>query len=167
MSWNLRSRNTSPPRFCTASTAAGPLAVKSCEPILKWRTRPSRRSISRSAETTVSTSSATISRSLGSRDSSKNASGRGMVLLQRLDGDLALQQRLDAADRRLGAVHGRVVGDALGDRGPPDDRGVLARAAVLRGVEHEGDLPALHEVDDVRPVSLGHLVDDLDRHALP
>ena len=34
MSWNLRSRKTSAPRLCTASTAAGPAAVKSWEPIL-------------------------------------------------------------------------------------------------------------------------------------
>ena len=35
MSWNLRSRKTSAPRLWTLSTAAGPAAVKSWEPILK------------------------------------------------------------------------------------------------------------------------------------
>src|SRR5678815_4443565 len=109
---------------------------------------PSRRSIMASAAPRLSTSRATKMRSLGSRG--------GMVLLQTPDGDLALEQGLDAADGRLGAVHGRVVGDILGDRGAADDVGVLPRAAVLGRIEDEGDLPALHEVDDVRPVSLGH-----------
>ena len=132
MSWNLRSRNTSAPRFWIASTTAGPPAVKSWEPILKRRTRPSSRSARRSAWARESTSSATMRRSRGS--------GGAMELLQRLDGDLALEQGLDAADGRLGAVHGRVVGDVLGHRGAADDVGVLPRAAVLGRIEDEGDL---------------------------
>src|SRR5262245_41991119 len=158
MSWNFRSRKTSAPRFRTTSTAAGPAAVKSCEPILKWRTRPSSRSISCSAWPSVSTSRATIKRSRRSRGA--------MVLLQRLDGDLALQQRLDAADGRLGAVHGRVVGNVLGHGGAADEVGVLPRPPVLGRVEYEGDVAALHQIDDVWPVALRHLVNGLDDHAL-
>src|SRR5262245_55247936 len=189
MSWNLRSRNTSAPRFWMASTAAGPAPVKSWEPILKRRTTPSSRSASRSASVIESTSSATMKRSRGpgggppsladptktpggiarGRDGppiSAGLSAGAMELLQRLDGDLALEQGLDAADGRLGAVHGRVVGNVLGHRGATDHIGILPRAAVLGRVEDEGDLPALHEVDDVRPVALRHLVDGLDGHAL-
>ena len=40
MSWNLRSRKTSAPALLDASTAAGPAAVKSWEPILKRVTWP-------------------------------------------------------------------------------------------------------------------------------
>src|SRR5262245_38817272 len=157
MSWNFRSRKTSAPRFCTRSTAAGPAAVKSCDPILKRVTSPCRRSSRRSASARASTSSATIRRSWASM----------VVLLERLHGDLALEQGLDAADRRLGAVDGGVVGDVLGDRGAADEIGVPPGPPVLRRVEDEGDLPALHQIDDVRPVVLVDLVHHLDGHALP
>src|SRR5512144_2103936 len=176
MSWNLRSRKTSAPRFWMVSTAPGPAAVNSCEPILKRVTSPSRRPAIRSASARVSTSSATIRRSLtlvgGCMDPSAGPLPGGrrdrvVVLLERLDGDLALEQRLDAADRRLRSVHGGVVGDVLGDRGPADQVGVAAGPPVLGGVEHERDLSALHEVDDVGPVVLVDLVHDLHRHALP
>src|SRR5262250_2106612 len=156
MSWNLRSRNTSPPRLRTASTADGPKAVKSCEPILKRVTWPARASTRPRARSSESTSRATIRRSLGSL---------GIVVLERLHGHLSFEEGLDAADRGLGAVHRRVVGDVLGHRRPPDEEGVLARAAVLGRVEDEGDLAALHEVDDVRPELLVDLVDELHRHA--
>src|SRR5207247_3444983 len=159
MSWYLRSRKTSPPRLRTASTAAGPEAVKSWEPILNRLTSPARRSTRPTAPPSVSTSRATMRRSLGSAVS--------MVLLERPDGDLSLEQRLDAADRRLGAVHRRVVGDVLRHGGAADDRGVLPRAPVLRGVEDERDVPPLHQVHDVGPLALGDLVDRLAGHALP
>src|SRR6267142_828378 len=162
MSWNLRSRKTSAPRLWTLSIAEGPAAVKSWEPILKRVTWPWSRSRSRSASARLSTSRATIRRSFTSRD----GSGGVMVLLERPHGDLALEQRLDAADRRLGSVHRGVVGDVLGHRGAPDQVGVLARPAVLRGVEDQGDLAPLHEVHDVRAIALVDLVDGLDRHAL-
>src|SRR5690242_8255902 len=154
MSWNLRSRNTSAPRLCTLSTAAGPAAVKSCEPILKRVTTPWRRSTSRSASLRVSTSSATIRRS------------GVIVFLEWLHRDLALEQGLDAADGGLGAVHGGVVGNVLGHRGPPDQVGIAPRAPVLRGVEHQRDLAPLHQIDDIGAVVLVDLVYDLYRHAL-
>src|SRR5215470_16170970 len=154
MSWNLRSRNTSAPRLCTLSTAAGPTAVKSWEPILNRVTTPWRRSSSRSASARVSTSSATIRRS------------GVIVLLEWLHRDLALEQSLDAADGGLGAVHRGVVGDVLGHRGPPDQVGVAPRAPILWRVEHERDLAALHQVHDVGAVVLVDLVHHLHRHAL-
>src|SRR5262244_3457779 len=101
MSWYLRSRNTSPPRLRTASTAGGPKAVKSCEPILKRVTWPARASTSPTARSMESTSRATMSRSLGSR---------GIVVLEGLHGHLSFEERLDAAHGGLGAVHGGVVG---------------------------------------------------------
>src|SRR5258705_6322569 len=174
MSWNLRSRKTSAPRFWMVSTAPGPAAVKSCEPILKRVASPSRRSTIRSASTRVSTSSATIRRSLawvggcmGASAGPLPARERMVVLLEWLDGDLALEQRLDAADGGLGSVDRGVVGDVQGHRAPADQVGVAAGPSVLRGVEHERDLAALHEGDDVWPVVLVDLVHDLHRHALP
>src|SRR5712691_11025628 len=167
MSWNLRSRKTSPPRFRTASTAAGPTAVKSCEPILKRRAVPWRASTSAAARSRESTSRATIKRSAGRRSSGARSSGaRGIVVLERLHAHLSLEQGLDAADGGLGAVHRRVVGDVLGHRRPADQIGVLAGAAVLGRVEHQRDLVALHEVHDVRAQALVDLVDQLDGHAL-
>src|SRR5438445_1375761 len=162
MSWNLRSRKTSPPRFRTASTAAGPTAVKSCEPILNRRAVPWRASTSAAARSRESTSSATISLSWGSRSSG----ARGIVVLERLHAHLPLEQGLDAADGRLGAVHRRVVRDVLGHRRPTDQIGVRAGAAVFRRVEDQRDLVALHEVHDVRAHALVDLVDHLDGHAL-
>src|SRR6266545_8309268 len=162
MSWNLRSRNTSPPRLRTASTDWGPDAVKSCEPILKRRTVPRSWSTSPAARSRDSTSRATMRRSAGSRFSV----ARGIVVLERLDAHLALEQGLDAADRGLGAVHRRVVGDVLRHRRAADQIGVLAGAPVLRGVEDQRDLVALHQVHDVRPEVLVDLVDHLDGHAL-
>src|SRR5215831_18515748 len=116
--------------------AAGPAAVKSWLPILNRVTSPASRSTRRSAALSDSRSSATMRRSL--------ASSVGMVLLQRLDADLPLEQGLDPTDRRLRAVYRRVVGDVLGHGGAPDDRGVLAGPSILRRVEDERDLPALH-----------------------
>src|SRR6266446_5758063 len=145
MSWNLRSRKTSPPRFRTASTAAGPMAVKSGEPILKRRAVPWRASTSAAARSRESTSRATIRRSAGRRSSG----ARGIVVLERLHAHLSLEQGLDAADGGLGPVHRRVVGDVLGHGGAADQVRVLARAAVFRRVEDQRDLVALHEVHDV------------------
>src|SRR5215472_1796389 len=158
MSWNLRSRNTSPPRLRTASTAGGPKAVKSCEPILKRLTCPARVSTSPTARSMESTSRATMSRSLGSR---------GMVVLEGLHGHLSFEERLDAAYGSLGAVHGGVVGDVQDHRRPPDEVGVLAGAAIFGRVEDQRDFSALHQIDDVGPELLGDLVDELHRHALP
>src|SRR4029453_11979687 len=157
MSWNLRSRKTSPPRLRTASTEGGPKAVKSWEPILKRVTWPARASTRATARSMESTSRATIRRSLGSL---------GIVVLERLHGHLSFEEGLDAADRGLGAVHRRVVRDVLGHRRPSDEIGILAGPPVLRGVEDEGDLPALHEIHDIGPELLVHLVDRLHRHAL-
>src|SRR5439155_8242185 len=95
-----------------------------------------------SASLPVSTSSATHSRSR-----------IRVILLQAQHLLLALQPGLDGADRGLRAVDGEVVGDVLRDGGAPDGGRVLARPAVLRRVEDEGDLAALHEVDDVGPVA--------------
>src|SRR4029077_6650805 len=82
----------------------GPAAVKSCEPILKRVASPSRRATIRSASARVSTSSATIRRSLAWGGGCMGASAGPLparewmvVLLEWLDGDLALEQRLDAA----------------------------------------------------------------------
>src|SRR5207247_2334852 len=63
MSRYLRSRKTRKPPLRAISTAAGPAAVKSCEPILQPVTTPSRRPRSASASRRLSTSSATSSRS--------------------------------------------------------------------------------------------------------
>src|SRR5499426_933982 len=158
MSWNLRSRNTSPPRLRTASTAGGPKAVKSCEPILKRLTCPARVSTSPTARSMESTSRATMSRSLGSR---------GIVVLEGLHGHLSFEERLDAAHSGLGAVHGGVVGDVQNHGRPPDEVRVFAGAAVLGRVEDQGDLAALHQIDDVGTELLNELVDELHRHALP
>src|SRR4026209_255274 len=136
MSWNLRSRNTSAPRFCTSSTAGGPAAVKSCEPILKRVAWPCSRSSSRSASARLSTSRATIRRSRASM----------VVLLQWLHGDLALEEGLDAADGGLGSVHRGVVGDVLGDRGAPDEIRVAAGDATPGGGVDGRDPPPLHSV---------------------
>src|SRR6267142_1909926 len=158
MSWYLRSRKTRKPRLSARSTATGPAAVKSWLPILQPVTSPARRSSSASASSSRSTSSATRRRSRGS--------AIGVVLLQAAHLVLALEQRLDGPDRRLGAVHREVVGDVVVHRGAADEVRVLARAAVLGRVEEQRDLAALHEVDHVGPVALGHLVDQLDGHAL-
>src|SRR5687768_15035112 len=110
-------------------------------------TRPSRRSMRASAWARLSTSRATIRRcAAGKRCAAGRRSldtGGGMVLLQALNGDLSLEQGLDAAEGRLGAVHRGVVGDVLGDRGAADQVRVAPRAAVLRGVEDQRDLVPL------------------------
>src|SRR5262245_58894336 len=159
MSWYLRSRKTRKPRLRAVSIAAGPAAVKSCEPILHPVMIPSRRLSSASASSRLGTSRATSSRSAG-------LAKVGMVLLQAQHQGLALEQSLDRADGGLGAVERRVVGDVLRDRGAPDDRGVLPRAAVRRRVDDQRDLAPLHEIDHVGPVALGDLVDRLDAHAV-
>src|SRR5881296_829258 len=159
MSWNLRSRKTRNPRLRAVSIAAGPAAVKSCEPILHPVMIPSRRPSSASASSRLGTSSATSSRSAGLAEV-------GMVLLQALNPELALQQGLDRADGGLDAVDRRVVGDVLRDRGPADDRRVLAGPPVLGRVEDQRDVAALDQVDHVGPVALANLVDELDRHAV-
>src|SRR5215510_7006385 len=159
MSWYLRSRKTRKPRLRAVSIAAGPAAVKSCEPILHPVMIPSRCLSSLSASSRLGTSRATSSRSAGLAEV-------GMVLLQAQHPELALQQRLDGADGGLDAVDRRVVGDVLRDRGAPDDRRVLPRAAVRRRVDDQRDLAPLHEIDHVGPVALGDLVDRLDAHAV-
>src|SRR5881296_2118834 len=156
MSWNLRSRKTRTPRLRAISTAAGPAAVKSWVPILQPVTTPSRRRRSSSASARLSTPSAT-----------KRRSGAAtVVFLQAQDLLLALEQGFDGADRGLGAIDRQVVGDVLHDGGAADQVRVLSRAAVLGRVEEERDLAALHQVDDVRPVALGDLVDQLHHHAV-
>src|SRR5207253_41244 len=161
MSWYLRSRNTREPRLCACSTALGPAAVKSWVPIFTpsattfdghrdtidgpgpsgftSRFTSPRRSSSASASARVSTSSATKSREAESEVS--------VILLQAPDTLLALQQRFDGSDRGLDPVHRQVVGDVLRDGGAPEGGGVLAGAPVLRGVDDERDLTALHQVD--------------------
>src|SRR5258705_11947668 len=57
--------------------------------------------------------------------------GGGMVFLEALDGDLSLEEGLDAAEGRLGAVHRGVVGDVLGDRGAAERVPVLPARARL------------------------------------
>src|SRR5439155_433672 len=111
MSWNLRSRNTRKPRLRAVSTAVGPAAVKSAEPILQPVTMPSRRPSSASASRRLSTSRATRSRS----------GAATVILLEAQDLLLALEQGLDGADRGLGAVHRQVVGDVLHDGGAADE----------------------------------------------
>src|SRR5882724_4402679 len=64
MSWNLRSRKTSPPRSRMRRTIAGPACRKICFPTLKRPTSGSSSSISASASAVESTSSAKISRRL-------------------------------------------------------------------------------------------------------
>src|SRR5436190_1841248 len=128
MSWYLRSRKTRKPRLRAVSIAAGPAAVKSCEPILHPVRIPSRRRSSASASSRLDTSSATSTRSAGLAEV-------GMVFLQALHQGLTLEQSLDRADRGLRAVERRVVGNVLGHRGAPDDRRVLARAAIGRRVD--------------------------------
>src|SRR5690348_6865628 len=104
-----------------SSTAPGPAAVKSWEPIFTPLTAPSSRSSSAPASSSVSTSRATNRRSRIS-----------VVLLQAEHPMLALQQRLDGADGRLRAVDGEVVRNVLAHGGSPDGRRVLARPPVLR-----------------------------------
>src|SRR5215510_6441661 len=159
MSWYFRSRKTRKPRLRARSIAAGPAAVKSCEPILHPVTRPSRRVSSDSASSRPGTSRATSRRSAALGEAS-------VVLLQALDAILALQQGLDRADGGLRAVECRVVRDVLGDRGPADDRRVAPGPAVGRRVDDERDLALAHEVDHVRAIALGDLVNGLDRHAV-
>src|SRR5437867_10860879 len=106
MSWNLRSRKTRKPRLRAASIAAGPTAVKSCEPILHPVRIPSRRPSSASASSRLGTSSATSNRPAALAEVS-------VVLLQALHPELALQQGLDRADGGLDAVDRGVVGDIL------------------------------------------------------
>src|SRR6266852_6871068 len=123
MSWNLRSRKTRNPRLRAVSIAAGPAAVKSCEPILQPVRIPSRRLSSESASSRLGTSSAIRIRSAVLGEG-------GMVLLQALHQRFALEQGLDRADGGLRAVERRVVGNVLSHRGAPDDGRVLARATV-------------------------------------
>src|SRR5262245_50664333 len=158
MSWYLRSRKTRKPRFRAVSIAAGPAAVKSCEPILQPVMIRSRRPSSASASSRLGTSSATSSRSAGLAEV-------GMVLLQAQHPELALQQGLDGADGGLDAVDRGVVRDVLRDRRAADDRRVLAGAPVLGRVEEQRDVAALDQVDHVGPVAVAHLVDELDGHA--
>src|SRR5215510_1957618 len=157
MSWYLRSRKTRKPRLRAVSIAAGPAAVKSCEPILHPVMIPSRCLSSLSASSRLGTSRATSSRSAGLAEV-------GMVLLQAQHPELALQQRLDGADGGLDAVDRGVVRDVLRDRRAADYRRVLAGAPVLGRVEEQRDVAALHEIDHVGPVAVTHLVDELDGH---
>src|SRR5262245_46561555 len=112
--------------------ATGPAAVKSCEPILHPPMVPSSRSSSASASSKRSTSSATSSRS--TTRAPPVVSDIGVVLLQAAHLLLPLQQRLDGADGRLGAVQSQVVRNILRDRGAANLERVLARAPVLRRV---------------------------------
>src|SRR5262245_41353650 len=127
--------------------ATGPAAVNSCEPILHPPTVPSSRSSSASASSRRSTSSATSSRS--EARGLPACSDIGVVLLQAPDLLLALEQRLDRADGRLGPVQREVVRNVPRHRGTADLERVPARAPVLRRVEDELDVALLHEVDDV------------------
>src|SRR5207247_7910109 len=115
-----------------------------------------RRSSSASASARVATSSATKSREAESEIS--------VILLQAPNTLLALQQRFDGSDRGLDTVHRQVVGDVLRDGGAPEGGGVLACAPVLRGVDDERDLTALHQIDGVRPKALENFVDDFRLH---
>src|SRR4030095_5278682 len=159
MSWYFRSRKTRKPRLRARSIAAGPAAVKSCEPILHPVRSPSRRASSDSASSRLGTSSATSRRSAALGEAS-------VVLLQARDTKLPLQQRLDGADGGLGAVQRRVMGNVLGHRGAPDDSRVPSSSPVVRGVDHQRDLALLHEVDHVRAITLADLVDRLHRHTI-
>src|SRR5919106_1135841 len=165
MSWYFRSRKTRQPRLCACSTAAGPAAVKSWLPIFTPGAAPTSRlvaSASRSrrasASASVSTSRATNSRAAGSEPS--------VILLQAPHALFPFEQGLDGPDGGLDAVHGEVVRDVLRERGAPERGGVLPGAAVLRRVDHEGDLAALHEIHGIRTIPLGHLVDDVGVHAV-
>src|SRR5712691_2275079 len=157
MSWYFRSRNTRKPRLRAASTAAGPAAVKSWLPILQPVTTPLSVSSSAVAWSRPSTSSATSSRSAGSRT---------VILLQARHAVLFLEERLDRADGGLDAVHRQVVGDLLGDGRAADERGVRAGASVLGRVEDQRDLALLHQIDHVGAIAFADLVDDLDAHAV-
>src|SRR2546425_3720852 len=159
MSWNLRSRKTRKPRLRAASIAAGPAAVKSCEPILHPVRMPARRPSSASASSRLGTSSATSTRSAALGEAS-------MVFLQALHAVLALEQRLDRADGGLRAIERGVVGNVLGDRRAPDDGRVLPGATVVRRVDDERNLASLHEVDHVRAVARADLVDRFHRHTV-
>src|SRR5438094_682206 len=128
------------------STCASTLEVT---PTSRWSARRSR------LVSTV-TSRATRSRS----------GAATVILLEAQNLLLALEQGLDGADRGLGAVHRRIVGDVLHDGGAADEVRVLPGAPVLGRVEEERDLAALHQVDDVQPVALGDLVDQFHRHAV-
>src|SRR4029079_9594917 len=64
MSWNLRSRKTSKPAFCSDSTTAGPAATKSSLPTLTRQSAGSRRGAIASAPAASGTSRATMTRFL-------------------------------------------------------------------------------------------------------
>src|SRR6185369_14197740 len=130
MSWNLRSRKTRKPRLRARSIAAGPAAVKSCEPILQPLSTPSTRESSASASSRLGTSSAIKMRSAGLGES-------GMIFLKALHAELAFQERLDRADRGLDPVDRRVVGHVLRDGGAPDDGRVLPGPPVLGRIEEQ------------------------------
>src|SRR5207247_5515501 len=107
-----------------------------------------------SASSRLGTSSATSRRSAALGEVS-------VVLLQALHAILALQQGLDRADGGLRTVQGRVVGNVLSDRRPPDAGRVPPRPAVGRRVDDERDLALPHEVYHVRAIALADLVDGL------
>src|SRR5262245_3465222 len=147
MSWYFRSMKTRKPRFLARSIAAGPAAVKSCEPILQPVTSPSRRASSDSASSRLGTSSATSKRSAALGETS-------VILLQALDAVLALQQGLDRADGGLRAVERRVMRDVLGNRRPADDGRVPPGPTVGRRVDdaRAGALAPGSECDPTGPV---------------
>src|ERR1044071_8383493 len=73
---------------------------------------------------------------------------------------------LHAGAGRLGARHGSVVGDALGERRGADGARVRDRGARgLDRVDDEAHVAVLDHVDDVRP-PLGHLVHRRQRDAV-
>src|SRR5262245_9270724 len=125
--------------------AAGPAAVKSCEPILQPVTTLASASSKVSARASESTSSATNNRSRSTVGLRQARPLLLVVLLQALDVLLALEQGLDGAYRGLHSIHREVVRNVLGHRGAADHVGILPRPTVLRRVEDEDDLAALHE----------------------
>src|SRR5207245_1941117 len=159
MSWNLRSRKTRNPRLRAVSIAAGPAAVKSCEPILQPVSVPSSRPSSEAASSRLGTSSAIRTRSAGLAEVS-------VILLQAQHPELALQQGLDRADGGLDTVDRGVVRDVLRHRRAANDRRIFPGPAVFGGVEEQGDVTSLDQVDHVGPVPLADLVDELDGHAV-
>src|SRR5215831_3266896 len=138
--------------------ATGPAAVNSCEPTLHPPTVPSSRSSSASASSRRSTSSATSSRSAARVVA---LSDIGVVLLQAPHLLLAFEHGLDRADGCLGAVQREVVRNVPRHRGASDLERILAGAPILRRVEHQLDVPLLHEIDDGGPVGIADLARDL------
>src|SRR5216684_5635060 len=73
-----------------------------------------------------------------------------MVLLQRLDGERPLPQRLDGRDRRADAGERGEVWDAVHERLAADAVAVLDGLLAAGGVEDQVDLAVDDLVDDVR-----------------